>query len=218
MTQIKNLKKMYGERCVLDIENLTLEQGESLAVVGANGSGKSTLLKILAGIIKPTCGTAFHPEKVLYLPQKSYAFQGSVLENVCIGLKNQKAKALDMLESFELAELKDKKASSLSGGEMQRLALCRLMMRPCGLLLLDEPTSACDMQSAETVIANIKKYCSETGCTLILSTHSPAAAANSAQKMMILNNGRPEALGETAYLVNNPPSEWTERFIAGWKI
>ena len=211
-------KKTYGERCVLDIEYLKLNQGESLAVVGANGSGKSTLLKILAGIIWPTCGTAERPERTLYLPQRPYAFHGTVTDNMCIGIKNQAKKAEELLEKFELAELKDKKASSLSGGELQRLSICRLFMRECSLLLLDEPTSACDIQSSETVIANIKQYCKANACTLILSTHSPAVAANHAQKLLILNNGKAEAAGETTELISNPPSEWTKSFIAQWRI
>ena len=218
MIEIKNLKKTYSERCVLDIENLTLTQGESLAVVGSNGSGKSTLLKILAGIIKPTCGTADCPGSKLYLPQHAYAFQGTVKDNIRIGINNQAKKASELLEKFDLTEFKNKKATSLSGGELQRLALCRLMMRPCELLLLDEPTSACDIQSAEMVIANIKQYCEENGCTLIISTHSPAAAVNCAQKMLILNNGRIEALGEMNDLIKNPPTDWTNSFIAQWRI
>lgn len=218
MTEIQNLKKMYGERYVLNIENLKLCRGESLAIAGANGSGKSTLLKILAGIIKPTSGLVNRPSDVLYLPQKAYAFRGTVKSNMLIGAKNQNDKAAVLLERFGLTGLSDKKASSLSGGELQRLSICRLFMRECGLLLLDEPTSACDAQNAELIQNEIKKYCAENGCTLIVSTHSPALAVNTAEKLLILNNGIPEAFGSSDEIISNPPSEWAQIFIERWRI
>ena len=192
MVEIKNLKKMYGERKVLDIDYLKLEKGESLAVMGANGSGKSTLLKILAGIIRQTEGSFSTEGTTLYAPQHPYAFSGTVLENMLIGAKGQKEKAADLLERFNLIELKDKKASSLSGGELQRLSICRLFMRSCSLLLLDEPTSACDKESTLMLTDEINKYKAEQGCTLIISTHSMQLASDTAEKIITLNNGIPE--------------------------
>lgn len=192
MVEIKNLKKMYGERKVLDIDYLKLEKGESLAVMGANGSGKSTLLKILAGIIRQTEGSFSTEDTTLYAPQHPYAFSGTVLENMLIGAKGQKEKAADLLERFNLIELKDKKASSLSGGELQRLSICRLFMRSCSLLLLDEPTSACDKESTLMLTDEINKYKAEQGCTLIISTHSMQLASDTAEKIITLNNGIPE--------------------------
>ena len=192
MVEIKNLKKMYGERKVLDIDYLKLEKGESLAVMGANGSGKSTLLKILAGIIRQTEGSFSTEGTTLYAPQNPYALSGTVLENMLIGAKGQKEKAADLLERFNLIELKDKKASSLSGGELQRLSICRLFMRSCSLLLLDEPTSACDKESTLMLTDEINIYKAEQGCTLIISTHSMQLASDTAEKIITLNNGIPE--------------------------
>lgn len=218
MTEIKNVKKIYGERTVLDIDYLNAEQGEALAVAGANGSGKSTLLKILAGIIPPTEGSVSRPNETLYLPQRAYAFNGTVLDNMLIGAKNQRRKAQELLEGFDLISLRDKRASSLSGGELQRLSLCRLFMRECKLLLLDEPTSSCDAISTDIVLSQIEKYRKENGCTLIMSTHSPAVAVHSAQKLIILNCGKPEAFGLADEIINDPPSVWTKKFIDRWKI
>ena len=217
MINITNLKKEYRERTVFDIDKLEIKDGEILAFAGANGSGKTTLLKILAGQLKKTAGEISLPEKVLYMPQQSYAFRGNLIENITLG-KADKEKADKLLEKLELSHLKDKKATSLSGGELQRLSLCRILVRDAELLLLDEPTSACDAKGAELVVEAIKEYRKETGCTVIMTTHSPALAINAADRLIILNNGRIEADGEPLTVLNEPKTDWAKSFIAGWKI
>lgn len=217
MINITKLKKEYRERTVLDIDKLEIKDGEMLAVAGANGSGKTTLLKILAGQLKRTDGELSLPENVLYMPQQSYAFRGNLLENITLG-KADKEKGEKLLEKLELSHLKDKKAVSLSGGELQRLSLCRILVRKAELLLLDEPTSACDAKGAELVVEAIKEYRKETGCTVIMTTHSPALAINAADRLIILNNGKIEADGEPLKILNEPKTDWAKSFIAGWKI
>lgn len=217
MISIKNLKKTYKERTVLDIEKLTVNGGEILAVAGANGSGKTTLLKILAGQLKPDCGDITVCENTLYMPQQSYAFRGNLIDNIALGGAD-KSKAEKLLESLELSVLKDKKASSLSGGELQRLSLCRILVRDAELLLLDEPTSACDAKGAELVVDAIKEYRKQTGCTVIMSTHAPALAFHAADRLIILNNGKIEADGEPKEVLTSPKTDWAKSFIAGWKI
>lgn len=217
MIKITNLKKSYRERTVLDIESLTVNDGEILAVAGANGSGKTTLLKILSGQLKSDCGETTVPEKILYMPQRSYAFRGSLIDNVTLGGAD-KEKAEKLLKKLGLSHLKDKKASSLSGGELQRLALCRVLAREAELLLLDEPTSACDAKGAELVVDAIKEYRGQTGCTVIMSTHAPALAFHAADRLIILNNGKTEADGEPKEVLTAPKTDWAKSFIAGWKI
>ncbi len=217
MIRIKNLKKRYGERTVLDIPELNINDGETVAFAGANGSGKTTLLRILAGVLKADEGEFNASEEALYLPQQSYAFRGDLMRNITLG-KADKDEAEKMLEKLELSHLKDKKASSLSGGELQRLALCRLLVRDCRLLLLDEPTSACDAKGAELVISAIKEYKESKGCTVLMSTHSPVLAASAAERLIILNSGKIEADGAPKDVLSNPETDWAKSFIAGWKI
>lgn len=216
MIKIKNLKKCYGERTVLDIPYLKIGNGETVAFAGANGSGKTTLLRIIAGMIKKTSGNIDVPEKILYMPQQSYAFKGNLIKNITLG-NAEKDKAKELLEKLELSHLTDKKAVSLSGGELQRLSLCRLLVRKCDLLLLDEPTSACDARGAELVIKAINDYKKENGCAVLMSTHSPVLAANAAERLIILNGGKIEADGEPKEVLMNPETEWAKSFIAGWK-
>lgn len=217
MIKINNLKKSYGERTVLDISELSINDGEIVAFTGANGSGKTTLLSILASINKATEGKIELPKEVLYLPQKCYAFRGDLLKNITVGGAD-KNKAEELLETLELSHLRDKKATSLSGGELQRLALCRLLVRDCKLLLLDEPTSACDAKGAELVIKAVKDYQKEQGCSVLISTHSPALAVNIADRLIILNDGKIEADGDPKEVLTSPKTEWAKSFIAGWKI
>ena len=217
MIEVNGLKKVYRTRTVLDLETLRVEQGGTLALAGANGSGKTTLLRILAGTLEPTGGTVKTAAPILYLPQRSYAFRGTVLNNLLLGAKGKDEEALRLMEAAELFRLKDKKASSLSGGELQRLAFCRLLMRPCKLLLLDEPTSACDASGAKLMLDLLARYRKQTGCTVILSTHAPATALT-AERLLILNNGRPEADGDPKEILSSPESAWAKAFIAGWEF
>lgn len=217
MIEIRDLKKCYGERTVLDLPELTVKDGEAVAFAGPNGSGKTTLLRLLAGLLKNSGGTIQKPERVLYMPQQSYAFKGDLVRNITItGCEKSEAKRL--LDKMELSALEEKKAASLSGGELQRLSLCRVLSVPCDLLLLDEPTSACDAKGAELVIKAIQEYKEENGCTVLMSTHSPVLALNAADRLIILNSGRIEADGEPKRILMNPENEWAEHFIAGWKI
>lgn len=218
MFECNRLKKVYRERVVLEIESLSLAQGETLALAGANGSGKTTLLRILAGNLKPTAGEVRTASPILYLPQRSYAFRGTVLDNVLLGAKGQKEEALRLLEETALLPLKDKKASSLSGGELQRLAFCRLLVRPCKLLLLDEPTSACDAAGAKLLLAALERYRERHGCTVVLSTHTPVVATQAAKRLIILHNGKIEADGDPQTILQSPSSDWAKEFIAGWRI
>ena len=218
MIEVHALTKTYRGRTVLDLSALSLRQGETLALAGANGSGKTTFLRLLAGTLKPTTGTVETAKPVLYLPQKSYAFRGTVLQNVLLGTQNKKQQAFELLEKMELGSLADKKAASLSGGELQRLAFCRLLIRPCSLLLLDEPTSSCDPQSAALLLRALKDYREETGCTLVLSTHTPLVALEAAERLLILRDGKAEADGAPQTLLQSPGSDWLRAFVAGWRI
>ncbi len=217
MIEIKNLKKYYGERTVLDIPELIIKDGEMPALAGANGSGKTTLLKILGGIIKASEGNLSLTGNILYMPQNSYAFRGDTVRNIMISGADRKS-ALELLEKLELSHLADKKAKSLSGGELQRLSLCRVLSKKCDLLLLDEPTSACDAKGAELVINAIREYRNECGCTVIMSTHSPMLALNASDRLIILNAGKIESDGFPGETLANPESQWAKSFAAGWKI
>lgn len=222
MIKITNLIKKYGDRVVLDIDNLTVNNGEAVAVIGPNGSGKSTLLKILSGIIKQSDGVISKPESILYLPQQSIPFDKTVTKNILFGargdMEKAKKKADALMSELGLTELSDKKATTLSGGELQKTALCRLLINGCELLLLDEPTAAADIEGAELIRKAIAKYREETGCTLIMTTHSPAEAKTMADRIIMLHDGKIAEDGSPENLLESPSTQWGKKFISQWKL
>ncbi len=207
MIELYNVKKAYKDRTVLDVQELCVRDGEAVALTGANGSGKTTLLRILARTLRADSGTLTVPDDVLYLPQHPYAFRGTVLDNVLIGAKGQREKAAELLERLELSALADKRAQALSGGELQKMALCRLLIRPCALLLLDEPTAALDTRGTELVRDVLARYKTQTNCTLVFSTHEPQLAVQAAERLILLRDGRIGTDGKAQKDLSAPETE-----------
>ncbi len=208
MVELRNVKKRYKDRTVLDIPALLIRDGESVALAGANGSGKTTLLRILARVLVADSGSLTAPHDVLYLPQRPYAFRGTVLDNVLIGIKNRRNQALELLEQLDLSTLAAKSAQSLSGGELQKLALCRVLIRPCALLLLDEPTAALDTKGTQLVCDAVARYKAQTNCTVVFSTHTPQLAAKAAERLILLRDGQIESDGSIRDASQAPGTEW----------
>ena len=176
MIKINNLKKLYGDRTVLDIKSLEIKKGECVVLTGHNGSGKSTFLKILAGTENKTEGDVFTKGQIYYLPQQSLPFNKSVKSNILYCLEGRKAEKNELcekiLDAFNLKYLENKNAKTLSGGECQRLALARVLCKKGDIILLDEPTSAADSKGRELINKLICEYCEKTGCTLVMTTHT----------------------------------------------
>ncbi len=221
MIKLKNIKKTYGERTVLDIENLSFTKGETVAIVGPNGSGKSTLLKIIADIIKSDDGETVRRAKLYYLPQQSIPFRKSVRKNILFSMENtvDKEKRCDeILAELCLTNLADKNAKGLSGGECQRLALGRVLINEGDFLVLDEPSSAADIEGTQMIENAIRKYKEKTGCGVIMTTHSPVQALKLADRIIMLCDGKIVEDGKPEELLNNPKTEWGKKFISMWVL
>ena len=221
MIKIKDLEKSYKGRCVLSVDSLNISKGETVLLAGANGSGKSTLLKIIADVVKSDKGQCIKNGSVLYLPQQSIGFDMSCFDNLLFGVKKteeNKEKALSLLKTAGLYELSNNNAKKLSGGEKQRLALCRVMMRSCDILLLDEPTSAVDTIGARLIENMIRDYKKENDCTVIISLHSPALAKSLGGRMLLLSKGSIIEDGNTEKVIKNPTSEQGKEFLSQWII
>lgn len=176
MIKINGLKKIYGDRAVLDIPELKIKNGEHVILKGHNGSGKSTFLRILAGTENKTEGEVFSEGQIYYLPQQSLPFNKSVKSNLqyCLdGKRKDKQELCEvLLNVFNLKYLENKNAKTLSGGECQRLALARVLCKKGDIILLDEPSSAADSTGRKLINKLIGEYCEKTGCTLIMTTHT----------------------------------------------
>ena len=203
--------KTYDGRVVLDFPGMELKPGKIYAILGANGSGKSTFSRITAGIL-PADQKCRISGSVGYLPQKPYAFRASVKKNILLtGGEEDRAAAL--MDALQIRHLEKKRADRLSGGETARMALARLMMKRYDLVILDEPTAAMDMETTSAAEDLILKYAKETGCILILVTHSLQQARRVADEAIFFHKGRLLEAGDAAKLLYQPAQLETRQFL-----
>ena len=206
---IMQVRKSISNRTVLDIDELTVAQGECVVLHGENGAGKSTLLKILSGLVMPDRGVAaidgvtlswrqalrVFRKEVVYLHQTPYLFDRSVEDNIAYGLKRRipsreevKLKVAEALEWAELSHLAKRNARELSGGEKQRVALTRARILAPRLLLLDEPTTAMDRHSRDQSFALIQDL-ARNGNAVYIATHE-AAELYQPDRIIEMENGQ----------------------------
>jgi len=211
--RISAFSKTYEERTVLDFPGIELESGKIYAVIGANGSGKSTLAKILAGILPADKrGKVLSGYTVGYMPQKNYAFRMSTYKNILLNGKECKL-ANKLMDDLQIAHLANKRADKLSGGETARMALARLMMKRYDVAILDEPTAAMDMETTLLAEELIAAYVQETGCALILVTHSLQQARRLAHEVLYFHKGKLLEHGPREQVLETPAMEETRKFL-----
>ena len=205
--------KSYGTQVALTMPDLEWVPGCIYAVIGANGSGKSTLAKVISGAEsadgnqKPFIGLS-----VGYLPQKPYAFRMRLEKNLYLNGSDH-ARAARLMNQLGLASLRRKPAHRLSGGETAKLALARLLMRDYDLLILDEPTAAMDMESTLAAEKLIQSYRDQTGCAVILITHSLRQAQRISNRIIYLEQGELMESGDSERLLQSPQKSETKRFL-----
>ena len=212
--KILPFSKTYDGVTVLDFPGLELQPGTVYGVIGANGSGKSTFAKILAGILPADQKRPALTEKrrVGYLPQKNYAFRMTTRANILLGGKDRH-RAAQLMDALQIPHLADKRADRLSGGETARMALARLMMKSFDLVILDEPTAAMDMETTSLAEELILQYVKETGCTLILVTHSLQQARRTADEVLFFRKGQLLEYGPKETVLYHPPQPETRQFL-----
>ena len=211
--KISAFSKTYEGRTVLDFPGTELEPGRICAVIGANGSGKSTFAKILSGVLKPDRrGPLSDAKTVGFMPQKNYAFRMTTKANILLNGPDE-ARADRLMEAIQLTELSSKRADKLSGGETARMALVRLMMRAYDLVILDEPTAAMDMETTLLSEKLIAQYVRETGCALILVTHSLQQARRIADEVWYFHKGSLLEVGAKEQVLDTPERAETKQFL-----
>jgi len=198
---LRDVRKSYGTRVVLDHFNLSVGRGEMVAVTGASGSGKSTILNILGMLEQPDAGTVEicgvrNPElrsrvgrqllrsKVAYLFQNfALIDEGTVRSNLAVPLsatgaarRGWKDAMRSALRTVDLDAALEQPVATLSGGEQQRLACARVLLRPVELLLADEPTGALDAGNRDAVLHLIQHW-NQEGVTVVVVTHDPVVVS-----------------------------------------
>ena len=210
---VSAFRKTYDGVTVLDFPGMEFEQGKIYAILGANGSGKSTFAKIMSGML-PSDGkkSVISCGNLGYLPQKNYAFRMSVKDNLMLNGKD--ANRADMLmNALQIQHLQDKRADRLSGGETARMAMARIMMKPYDVLILDEPTAAMDIETSMLSEQLIVQYVQETGCSLILITHSLQQAKRIADEILFFYKGTLLEHGAKEQVLQTPATKEFQQFI-----
>ncbi|SDA31497.1 putative ABC transport system ATP-binding protein [Ruminococcus sp. YE71] len=188
MIELKNVSKKFETKTIFSDVSFVINDGEFVVISGKSGCGKSTLLSLISGIERVTTGsitvdgtdltktrnkTKFLREKISFLFQNfALSDNKTVMKNLKMIPKNARSsisieQALDILG---IADKADKPVYTLSGGEQQRVALARVMLKKCDIVLADEPTGSLDIENSEIVIEVLKKL-NRAGKTIILVTH-----------------------------------------------
>ena len=213
MIQLNNIHKSYGSLEVLKGVNLTIEKGKVISIVGASGAGKSTLLQIIGTLDKPDEGTlklnnidvsSLKDKELSLFRNKNIGFvfqfhhllpEFTALENVCIPAfihkipkSEAEKRATELLTSLGLKERLHHKPSELSGGEQQRVAVCRALINNPSVILADEPSGNLDSASAKDLHELFFKLRAEFNQTFIIVTHNEELA-NMADQKLVMKDG-----------------------------
>jgi len=208
--ELKKVAKRYGQQVVLDDARLDVQRGEFVAVMGRSGSGKSTLLRLIGGLEAADSGvvrvdgtdlTALTETERASRRREGlgFVFQSfnliptlTVAENVQLPLElngvapaDVERRSRELLDDLGLAACADRFPEDISGGEQQRAAIARAVVHGPKLVLADEPTGNLDAETAQHVLALLRRTCRERNATLIVATHSAELAAEAARIVRI---------------------------------
>ncbi len=208
---LSKLVKTFGQRTVLDIDSLFIEEGLIYSLLGPNGAGKTTLLNILGFLDQPTTGNitfknkpVFHSKgglhklrrHVVMVNQDPILFTTTVFKNMEIGLKirgiNRKKRKQIVEESLDLVgmrHLSNAPAHKLSGGETKRVVLARALALSPEVILCDEPTANVDPENQAIITDLLQAINAEKNITLIFTSHDKIQTADLTQHMLYLENG-----------------------------
>ncbi|ALR16056.1 putrescine ABC transporter ATP-binding subunit PotG [Vibrio natriegens] len=232
LLEIKGLTKSFDGHVAVDGLDLTINQGELFALLGASGCGKSTLLRMLAGFEQPSAGQIIlDGEDLAEIPPyrrpvnmmfQSYALfpHMTVADNIAFGLKqdgmsrqeiNETVK--QMLELVHMSDYAKRKPHQLSGGQKQRVALARSLAKKPKLLLLDEPMGALDKNLREKMQLEVVDILERVGVTCVMVTHDQEEAMTMASRMAIMNKGQFVQIGSPESIYEHPNSKFSAKFV-----
>ena len=230
--QVKNLSKVYNNTSVLDEINFSVNDGEFVVLLGPSGSGKSTILRLIAGLDEPTIGEIFignklvnklHPkDRDIAMVFQNYALYPhlTVFENIAFPLKMKKYNNENISklvnETAFLLGLKNhlhKKPGQLSGGEKQRVALGKAIIRKPVLFLMDEPLSNLDAKLRTQMRTELLKLHKTLGITTVYVTHDQIEAMTMGNKIVVLNDGKIQQIDTPVNVYNKPANTFVAGFI-----
>ena len=214
MIKVKNISKSYKDAIVLNNVSLEINKGDFTAVMGPSGSGKSTLLYSISSMDNPDEGEVIFEGIDVYklseselskfrLNKMGFVFQNSqLLKNLSIfdniilpgmvakreSIEVVRARATELMSKMGIEEIKDRDIREVSGGQLQRAAICRAMINNPEILFMDEPTGALNSEAASQVMEILKKL-NQEGISIMLVTHD-SKMASMAKKVIYINDGK----------------------------
>lgn len=234
--KLEHVTKSFGEKCILEDFNLSVEQGEFLTVIGRSGCGKTTMLKLINGLLLPDSGkvivegTDIQQTDIIalrrhigYVIQNKGLFPHMTVEKnvtyvpVISGKKNKKENhelALKLLKQVGLEEEMAKRyPAELSGGQQQRVGIARALAAKPNILLMDEPFGALDEITKQAMQEEIKKLQKELKLTIIFITHDIREAMKLGDRVLVLDEGKVIQLDTPEQIRIAPKSEFVRELV-----
>ncbi|HLZ05105.1 MAG TPA: ABC transporter ATP-binding protein [Bradyrhizobium sp.] len=234
---VENLSKLFGASLAVDGLDLSVREGELVALLGPSGCGKTTTLRMVAGFLPPTSGRVlFDKEDVTRLPAhkrstgmvfQSYALfpHMTAAQNIGFGLEmrglgsdERQAKVEEALKLVRLSHLAGRLPREMSGGQQQRVALARALVINPKLFLLDEPLSNLDAKLRAEVRIEIRALQQRLGLTTLLVTHDREEALTMADRLVVMDGGRVRQIGSPRELYDAPKDTFVADFVGRCNI
>lgn len=231
LLEIHDLLVKADDTVILQLADLTVYRGEVMVLLGPNGAGKSTLLQIAAGLKKPTAGqvgfpAAPHLTDLEYRRRVSTVFQSPLLlsdtveNNIASGLKfrgvphhESRGRVRTWMDLLHITHLARRRINGLSGGEAQRVSLARAFCLQTELILMDEPFSALDTPTRQSLLEDLRAIFSETNQTCIYVTHDLEEALAIGDRIAVLFNGHLHQLSPTQEVFDHPRTPEVAAFM-----
>ena len=234
--EFKHVKKVYGEKVIIDDFNLKITPGEFLTVVGSSGCGKTTILKMINGLIIPDEGQVLVHDQCTQAVDLielrrgiGYAIQGSVLfphmtvaQNIAyvpnLLNKNDKKRTYEALSTWTKIvgldeELIHRYPSELSGGQQQRVGIARALAASPDILLMDEPFGAVDEITRSTLQDEILRIHHQENITIIFVTHDINEALKLGSRVMVMDQGKVVQLASPREILEHPKTEFVRKLV-----
>ena len=238
--ELQNVSKIYDKTITaLDDISFTVNNGEFFVLLGPTGAGKTTTLRSVAGLEKIEKGKILFDDEDVTSAQPAardtaFVFQQyslyphyKVYDNLAFPLRSPlrrmpeseiSSKVTKIAEMLKISPKLNNKATELSGGEMQRVAIGRALVRDPNIYLMDEPLSSLDAKLRESLRVELKKIQLNLGATILYVTHDQAEATTMADEIGVLENGKIAQIGTPEQIYNNPNSIYVANRLGSPKI
>jgi putative spermidine/putrescine transport system ATP-binding protein len=229
---LNKVVKRYGELTALYELDLEIQEGEFLSLLGPSGCGKTTTLRLIAGFIHPNEGSILlgNEDVTRVAPQhreigmvfQDYALfpHMTISENIGFGLKERNypkeqinKRVGDLLDLIKLSDVGDRYPAEVSGGQQQRIAVARAVAYPPKVLLMDEPLGALDLKLRETMQVELRRIQQELKITTVYVTHDQTEAMSMSDRIVVMNTGRIEQIGDAEEIYNEPKTRFVADFV-----